>query len=85
MIAPTETWQLQYARALQSWANASNLNFHFVSDSGAAAGTTGSVQGDTRFGDIRFGSYTRSDAFVAYAFFPGEYLSTRANPTQTGE
>src|SRR5262249_39811987 len=52
-VAPTATWQLQFARALQTWANVTPLNFHFVSDDGSAAGTSGSLQGDSRFGDIR--------------------------------
>ena len=33
------TWQRQVALALQSWADVSNLNFHFVADNGAPQGT----------------------------------------------
>src|SRR5215471_7673443 len=49
------TWQREIARALQSWANVSNLNFHFVADDGSPQGTPGLAQGDSRFGDIRIG------------------------------
>jgi hypothetical protein len=69
--APTAVWQGEFARALQTWASVSPLNFHFVPDSGDSSGTQGSVQGDSRFGDIRLGAYVRSDAFIAYAFYPG--------------
>lgn len=69
-IAPTGTWQNEFARALQTWASVSNLNFRIVSDSGAASGTSGSSQNDSRFGDIRLGAYTRADSYVAYAYYP---------------
>src|SRR5262249_18759784 len=54
---PPATWQREVARALQAWANVSNLNFHFVSDDGSPQGTPGLAQGDSRFGDIRIGGY----------------------------
>lgn len=66
----TATWQREYARALQTWADVTPLNFHFVADNGAASGTSGSAQGDSRFGDIRFGGYARSDSYVAYTYYP---------------
>jgi hypothetical protein len=69
-IAPTETWQREFARALQTWASVTNLNFRIVSDSGAASGTSGSSQNDSRFGDIRLGSYPRTDSYVAYGYYP---------------
>jgi hypothetical protein len=40
-------------RAFQKWAAPTNLNIVPVGDSGAPLGTTGPVQGDPRFGDIR--------------------------------
>src|SRR3989344_518165 len=67
---PTATWQREYARALATWAVVSPLNFHFVSDSGANSGISGSAQGDSRFGDIRLSAYSRSDGYVAYAYYP---------------
>jgi fibronectin type 3 domain-containing protein len=62
---PTATWQLQFAKALQTWADASSLNFHFVTEQidpttgvGYPSGTSGPVQGDPRFGDIRLDANT---------------------------
>ena len=69
-IAPTDTWQREFARALQTWADVTNLNFHLVPDSGAASGVVGNSQNDSRFGDIRLGAYTRSDAYLAYTYYP---------------
>ena len=34
-MAPTDIWQREFARALQTWANSSNLNFHEVPDDGS--------------------------------------------------
>jgi hypothetical protein len=83
---PTALWQREFARALQTWANVSQLNFRFVSDNGAAVGSAGSAQGDSRFGDIRLGAYPRSDSYVAYAYFPSgttrggdQFLNTNSN------
>ncbi len=68
-IAPTNVWQREFARALQTWANVSNLNFHLVADSGAASGTAGSAQGDSRFGDIRLAMHALGGP-LAYAYYP---------------
>ena len=68
-VADTAVWQKEFARALQTWSNVSNLNFHFVSDDGSATGTSGLAQGDSRFGDIRLGGHTL-DGFLAYAYYP---------------
>jgi hypothetical protein len=68
-VAPTETWQREFARALQTWADVTPLNFHFVSDSGAESGTNGLSQGDSRFGDTRFGGYAATN-FVGIGYFP---------------
>ena len=40
-VAPREVWQREFARALQTWANVSNLNFREVPDSGTPSGGTG--------------------------------------------
>jgi hypothetical protein len=69
-VAPTATWQREYARALQSWADVTPLNFHFVPDSGLPVGTAGSPQGDSRFGDIRLGGYSNS-LWLGTGYFPG--------------
>ena len=68
-VTPTETWQREFARALQTWGNAADLNFHFVSDDGSPTGTSGMAQGDSRFGDIRLGAHPL-DSFVAFAYYP---------------
>ncbi|MBN9118592.1 MAG: matrixin family metalloprotease [Planctomycetes bacterium] len=47
--------RLAVLRAFQTWAIYANVNVGLVSDSGAAFGTGGAVQGDPRFGDIRVG------------------------------
>jgi hypothetical protein len=68
-IAPTDVWQREFARALQTWANVSNLNFREVADSGLASGTSGSAQGDSRFGDIRLAAHALGGP-LAYAYYP---------------
>lgn len=65
------TWQREVARALQSWANVSNLNFHFVPDDGSAQGTAGLAQGDSRFGDIRIGGYSMGSGILGLGWNPG--------------
>jgi hypothetical protein len=52
-VAPTAVWQREILRAFQAWAGPANLNIGVVADGGQALGTSGVVQGDTRFGDIR--------------------------------
>ena len=60
----TATWQREFARALQTWANASRLNFTFVADSGTASGSSGAK------GDIRIAMIPRTDSAAASAFYP---------------
>src|SRR5262245_1272317 len=52
-VAPTATWQREILRAFQTWASQTNINVGVVSDGGQPLGTTGAVEGDARFGDIR--------------------------------
>src|SRR5262245_48932916 len=68
---PQATWQREVARALQVWANVSNLNFHFVADDGSPQGTPGLAQGDTRFGDIRIGGYHMGSGILGIGWNPG--------------
>jgi hypothetical protein len=68
---PQATWQREVARALQSWADVSNLNFHFVSDDGSPQGAAGSAQGDPRFGDIRIGGYSMGSGILGLGWNPG--------------
>jgi hypothetical protein len=53
----TSAWQLAILRAFQTWAVNANVNIGVVSDGGQAFGAPGVIQGDSRFGDIRVGSY----------------------------
>jgi hypothetical protein len=52
-VAPTATWEREILRAFETWAASANLNVGVVADGGQPLGTTGAVQGDPRFGDIR--------------------------------
>lgn len=67
------TWQRQFARALQTWASVTPLNFHFVADNGAASGADGLCQGDAGFGDIRLSAHPFNGDVLAYSYnpFPG--------------
>jgi hypothetical protein len=49
----TAAWQQAILKAFQSWAAPANLNVGVVADGGQPLGTSGAVQGDSRFGDIR--------------------------------
>jgi hypothetical protein len=67
---PTATWQREFALALQTWADVSPLNFHFVSDDGSPQVTAGLVQGDSRFGDIRLGGYNMGSGILGLGWNP---------------
>jgi hypothetical protein len=64
------TWEYQFARALQTWASVTPLNFHFVADDGSPDGSIGPTQGDSRFGDIRLGAYPSTGVYLAYSYYP---------------
>ena len=49
----TAAWQTEILRALQTWAIQANINIGIVTDGGQPIGITGSLQADSRFGDIR--------------------------------
>jgi hypothetical protein len=51
--------------AFQTWAAQSNINIGVVADGGQPLGTTGAVQGDARFGDIRIAAAPLSPDSVA--------------------
>ncbi len=54
-VAPTSQWEQAILKAFQSWVPYTNVNIGVVADGGEPFGTSGSVQGDPRFGDIRIG------------------------------
>jgi hypothetical protein len=51
--APATAWETEILRAFQTWLMYTNVNVGIVADGGEALGSTGAVQGDARFGDIR--------------------------------
>ncbi len=56
-IAPTKTWEMEILRAFQIWATKANINLSVVADDGSPFGTTGAIQSDARFGDIRIAAW----------------------------
>src|SRR5436190_3753364 len=61
----TSAWQAEILRALQTWAVQANINIGIVSDGGQAIGTSGSLQSDTRFGDIRVAAVPEGPTVLA--------------------
>jgi hypothetical protein len=65
--APTQTWEQVILRAFQSWAAPTNINLTVAADSGALLGTTGPIQHDSRFGDIRIAAVPMASNVIAFA------------------
>lgn len=63
-------WQSEILRAAQVWAQATNLNFVVVSDSGVNIGGGSYVQGSPSIGDIRIGGYDFGTSTLAQAYSP---------------
>ena len=81
-VAPTEVWQAEAEKALNIWGAATNLSFHMVTDDGSPSGATGSIQGDPRFGDIRFGAANlESIGFVGFSYFPNDFSTLGGDVT----
>lgn len=66
-VGSSSVWQAEIARALQTWAAATNVNFVVVSDNGQKFGTPGPVQGSAGVGDIRIAARPLSDDVIAVA------------------
>ena len=66
-----DQWQRELARALQAWALVTPLNFRLVSDNGSNWGTSGSTQGDSKFGDSRVTGFYSTNSYIGYAYYPG--------------
>jgi hypothetical protein len=64
------TWQNQILKAAQVWAQATNLNFSVVADSGAPTGAGNYQQGDPGIGDIRIGGFNFGSNALAAAYMP---------------
>ena len=71
-VAPTDVWQREFARALQTWSNASALNFHEVADDGSPSELGNVQQGDSRFGDIRLAAHPLNGP-LAFGYYPSAY------------
>jgi hypothetical protein len=71
-------YQAEILRAFQTWAQYANIDISVVSDGGQPLGTTGAVQGDARFGDVRIAAAPEASTLVASAApfsFSGTTLS----------
>src|SRR5262245_529283 len=64
-VTPTATWQREVLRAFQTWAMYATVDIGLTDDGGLAFGTTGAVQSDSRFGDIRVGAAALSPTLLA--------------------
>ena len=73
---PTQDWQLDVLRAFQTWAVHTNINVGLVEDDGSPFGINGSVQSDSRFGDIRLGSVEQSEDVLAVTALPDLFSGT---------
>jgi hypothetical protein len=96
-VAKQSDWEVQVLKAFQSWTAVSNLNFGLVKDGGQPFGTSGDIEGDPRFGDIRVGARLLSTDALANAVpfewsagtWSGDVLFNTGvnfgiNPTQPG-
>src|SRR5437870_6622079 len=63
----TPNWETAILRAFQTWAVNTNVNVGLVNDGGLALGTTGAVEGDPRFGDVRIASRVLQPTAVSTA------------------
>ncbi len=68
--ASTATWTAAIQKAAAIWETVANIQLVQVSDNGAAVGTSGDQQGDTRFGDIRIGAVPEQTGTLGLAFLP---------------
>lgn len=66
------TWQREIARALATWESVANINISQVGDSPLDLDAPGLSQGDSRFGDIRFGGYAfpNNTTTLAQSYYP---------------
>ena len=74
----TAAWEGQILQAFQMWAAPANINIGVLSDSGAAEGIAGAMQGDARFGDIRIGAVALGTNVAAITVPPDPTAGTAA-------
>lgn len=72
---PTATWHAAILRAVQIWSASANINIGVVTDSGAAFGSAGATQADTRFGDIRIAGLPMAGDALGEAVPPDPLLA----------
>ncbi len=63
-LGSTATWQAQFLKAAQVWAQQANINIAVVSDNGTSEGNGNYQQGDPGMGDIRIGGYNFQNSGV---------------------
>src|SRR5579862_1051352 len=78
-VGSQATWEMQILKAAQTWAAVSNVNITLVPDSGAPLGTSGLVQGDPRFGDIRVAAAAITGPSVVATTVPFSYSGSTWN------
>jgi predicted Zn-dependent protease len=77
------SWQGLVARALQTWAAVTNLNFTEVADGAYPFNAPGINQGDPDFGDIRIGGYNfGTTATIAQTYGPPPNGQTAAGDVE---
>ncbi|WP_165219001.1 matrixin family metalloprotease [Aquisphaera insulae] len=78
------TWQRELARALATWESVANINIVPVADGSYDDDALGYSQGDSRFGDIRFGGYSFANTAttLAQTYFPPPNGSTAAGDVE---
>jgi hypothetical protein len=77
ILGSTAAWENTVLRAAETWAAPANINVGVVPDSGDPLGTSGAVQGDSRFGDIRIAARPLSGNVLAITEPPNYLDGTR--------
>jgi Matrixin len=72
---PRDVWRNAIVRAAQKWSEVANVNIAVVADNGAPFGSSGPMQGDPRFGDIRIGAMPMADDALATGTPPDPILA----------
>lgn len=72
---PRAEWQGAILRAVQTWVEVAHVNVGLVGDGGQPFGTSGSTQGDARFGDIRVGGLPMTADSLAVSTPPATFVA----------
>src|SRR5262249_25088807 len=60
-------WEKEVLAAFATWSRYANFNIGVVADSGLPLGSSGAIQGDARFGDIRIAGSAMASDVIAVA------------------